>query len=103
MAKNEWSCNYTTPIYLHEMHRSYSTDFTFITKRHGFTFLKKEIIIFKPKLDSSLTLLKQKNVPLKAPDLLQLQDGVRMKDVPKYKDVTKYGTAGNWKIGIYCR
>jgi hypothetical protein len=58
MAKNECKYTYTTPIYLHEMHRRNITDSTFIIQRHAFTFLNKEIITFKPMPTSSLTLFK---------------------------------------------
>jgi len=49
VTQNKFSSNYTASICLHEMDRSYSTDFTFTTMRHAFNFLKKKIITFKPK------------------------------------------------------
>jgi len=58
IPKNRCRCTYAAPICLHEMQKSYITDYKFFTKGHVLPFLKKEIITFKPMSTSSLALFK---------------------------------------------
>jgi len=58
ILKNRRRCTDTSYTCLHQMQKSYITNYKFFTKGHVLPFLKKEIIAFKPMSTSSLTLFK---------------------------------------------